>query len=324
MDEFSLIQQYFQRPSSDAVKANHQLVMGIGDDCAILDVPRGQQLVFSIDTMVEGVHFTQDTAPADIAWRLLGAAVSDLAAMGATPNNFTLALTIPELSEPWLQSFSDNLSAAAQAYQITLAGGDTSRGPLTLSVQVQGFVDSGQALLRSGANTGDVICVTGTLGDSRAGLSLLDHLTPDADQQYLLDRFYRPVPRVASGLLIKKYATACIDISDGLLADLGHVLSRSKKGAKIDSAAIPLSPQLKHIAGDKALHWALSGGEDFELCFTLSAENWRLLQRELQQAEPGIALCEIGVVTEESGLQIFQDNKWQAVTAQGFQHFSNE
>jgi thiamine-monophosphate kinase len=244
--------------------------------------------------------------------------------MGATPNNFTLALTMPELSQAWLQSFSENLAAAAQAYQITLAGGDTSRGPLTLSVQVQGFVDSGCALLRSGANSADVICVTGTLGDSRAGLSLLDDLAPNADQQYLLDRFYRPVPRVSSGLLINQYASACIDISDGLLADLGHILDSSNKGAKIDSAAIPLSPQLKKVAGDKALQWALSGGEDFELCFTLSADNWQLLQRDQQRAELGVAICKIGVITEQLGLQISSDDTWQSVTATGFQHFYNQ
>ena len=323
LDEFSLIKQYFDRPSTQSAKANPQLIKGIGDDCAILSVPMGKELVFSIDTFVEGVHFPVDAKPEDIAWRLLGAAVSDLAAMGATPNHFTLALTLPELSNEWLQHFSENLAQAADHYQITLVGGDTTKGPLTLSVQVQGFVDTGKALLRSGAQIDDVICVTGTLGDSRAGLSLLASNDDSDIHRYLLKRFYRPQARVSTGLLINQYANACIDISDGLLADLGHILVSSDKGACIDAQAIPLSRAIKAVAGDDALDWALTGGEDFELCFTLSATNWSLLQQALVDTEHLVVISKIGTIKAGSGIEIYQDAKWQSIAAGGYNHFSN-
>ena len=321
MDEFSLIKRYFELPSAESARVNAQLIQGIGDDCAVLAVPNNQDLVFSLDTLVEGVHFPVDASAADIAWRVLGASVSDLAAMGATPNNFTLALTLPELSESWLQSFSENLAQAAKQYQLTLAGGDTTKGPLTLSVQVQGFVDKGTALLRSGAQVGDVICVTGSLGDSRAGLSLLGNAVSSPVHNYLLDRFYRPVPRVSTGQLLKPYASSCIDISDGLLADLAHILNRSGKGAKIDSSLLPLSAPLQQIAADKALDWALSGGEDFELCFTLSAKNWRLLQARLAESGHCVAISNIGVICDEPGLQLYRNDQWHHVAAKGFKHF---
>jgi len=323
LDEFALIKHYFERPNEQSAKENPQLIKGIGDDCAILSVPRDQDLVFSIDTMVEGVHFPIDANPADIAWRLLGAAVSDLAAMGATPNHFTLALTLPRMSEPWLKCFSQHLALAAQRYQISLAGGDTTKGPLTLSVQVQGFVASGSALLRSGAQVDDVICVTGTLGDSRAGLSLLAGADGGEVHQYLLDKFYRPQARVSSGQLISQYANACIDISDGLLADLGHILMCSEKGARIDAQMIPLSTQMTQIAGDNALDWALTGGEDFELCFTLSPESWQLLQQASARTQHCVAINKIGTINAGTGIELFRDSKWQKIAAKGFNHFSN-
>jgi len=323
LDEFSLIKQYFERPSTQSAKANPQLVKGIGDDCAILNVPQGCQLVFSIDTLVEGVHFPVDAKPEDIAWRLLGAAVSDLAAMGATPNHFTLALTLPELSNIWLKSFSENLAQAADHYQITLVGGDTTKGPLTLSVQVQGFVETGKALLRNGAQVDDVICVTGSLGDSRAGLSLLTSQEDSDIHRYLRKRFYRPQARVSTGLLINQYASACIDISDGLLADLGHILVSSDKGACIDSQVIPLSREIKAVAGDDALDWALTGGEDFELCFTVSATKWSLLQQALADTKHLVAISKIGTIKAESGIEIYKDAKWQSIAARGFNHFSS-
>lgn len=322
MDEFSLIKRYFERPSVASVQANAQLIHGIGDDCAVLEVPHNQDLVFSLDTLVEGVHFPVDVNPADLAWRVLGASVSDLAAMGATPNNFTLALTLPELSASWLQSFSENLATAAQQYQITLAGGDTTKGPLTLSVQVQGFVDKGTALLRSGALVDDVICVTGSLGDSRAGLSLLNEAISTPAHDYLLDRFYRPVPRISTGRFIRHFASSCIDISDGLLADLGHILNRSGKGANIDSRLLPLSAALREVAAENALDWALSGGEDFELCFTLSAQNWQRLEQKLKDTGHPIAITKIGVISGTLGLQIYRDAQWHKVAATGFKHFS--
>ena len=319
MDEFSLIKQFFEQPNAAADKDNLHLLKGIGDDCAVLRVPDGKDLVFSLDTLVEGVHFPHNADAAELAWRLLGAAVSDLAAMGAQPNNFTLALTLPSLDQNWLQRFSENLAQAASQYHITLAGGDTTKGPLTLSAQVQGFVDRDQALLRNAAKLGDLVCVTGPLGDSRAGLSLLDKEQLNAAQHYLLERYYRPEPRVATGLIIKAFANACIDISDGLLADLGHILSQSQLGAKLLSDAIPMSSQMCDVAGDQALQWALSGGEDFELCFTIPKEAWPSMQQALQGHH--IKVSQIGEIVEQTGIQLYQNNIWRPVEKAGFNHF---
>ena len=322
MDEFSLIERFFAQPNAGAAQANSALQQGIGDDCAILRVPQGLELVFSLDTLVAGVHFPEDADPGEIAWRLLGAAVSDLAAMGAEPNCFTLALTLPELDQQWLKKFSQQLASAADKYQITLAGGDTTKGPLTLSVQVQGFVEQGRALLRSGASAGDLICVSGSLGDSRAGLELLDIEQPGVSQQYLLQRYYRPVPRIATGLLLRDYASACIDISDGLLADLEHILRRSGVGARLNADSIPMSEAMRQVAGTKALQWALSGGEDFELCFTVPAEQWPALNQQLLQHQ--VAVSTIGVISAETELQIFREGQWQNITAAGYNHFNSE
>ena len=319
MDEFALIKRFFEQPNAAADRDNSYLLKGIGDDCAVLRVPNDKDLVFSLDTLVEGVHFPHNADAAELAWRLLGAAVSDLAAMGAEPNNFTLALTLPDLDQHWLQRFSENLALAAKQYKITLAGGDTTKGPLTLSAQVQGFVDRGQALLRNGAKLGDLICVTGQLGDSRAGLSLLDEQNLDEAKRYLLERYYRPEPRVPTGLLIKEYANACIDISDGLLADLGHILNQSQVGAKLLSDSIPMSEQMQGLAGDRALSWALSGGEDFELCFTIPKHAWPLMQQKLQGHF--VSVSKIGEIVAQDGIQMYQNNVWQQVEKAGFNHF---
>jgi thiamine-monophosphate kinase len=189
-------------------------------------------------------------------------------------------------------------------------------------VQVHGFVDKGCALLRSGAKEGDLICVSGALGDSRAGLSLLginDHSVLTHEQCYLLDRFHRPEPRISTGLLLNEFASACIDISDGLLADLNHILNRSQVGAKLNADSIPLSQPLRNIAKTQALDWALSGGEDFELCFTVPASKWPQLQTLLTQHD--VQISTVGVICAEQGLQIYRDGCWQEVSASGFNHF---
>ncbi|EPJ43372.1 MAG: thiamine monophosphate kinase [Osedax symbiont Rs1] len=319
MDEFALIKRYFEQPNFQAAQRNHAIVKGIGDDCAILQIPDATELVFSIDTLVEGVHFLRGASAANIAWRLLGSAVSDLAAMGAEPNSFTLALTLPELSADWLQEFSENLSAAAAAYQLSLVGGDTTRGPLTLTVQVQGFVAKGAALLRSGASVGDVICVSGSLGDSRAGLSLLGSDIANPEHDYLRTRYYRPSPRIATGLLIKDSASACIDVSDGFLADLQHILTQSKVAAQLDAALIPRSLALQQVAGELALEWALNGGEDFELCFTVPLKDWPSLQKRLQNHN--VAVTAVGTITAGNGLQLMRDGQWRDISAAGYKHF---
>ena len=334
MDEFALIRQYFQSLQRDSSMCG--VSVGIGDDCAVLNVAPDQQLVVSIDTLVEGTHFLPDTPAEQLAWRLLGASVSDLAAMGATPAWLTLALTLPHADESWVSSFSAALSDATQEYKIQLVGGDTTRGPLTLTAQVHGFVQTGCALLRSGAKSGDLVCVTGTLGDSRAGLeSLLNdshlksapatHVSPNhiplaENIEYLRQRFYRPLPRISTGKLIVPFASSCIDISDGLLGDLNHILEHSRVGAQINPAALPLSIALQASTdAETAQKWALTGGEDFELCFTVPAEQWVNLQAQLQHHD--VPVTAIGAICDKPGLQLFQAGEWCSVEANGYKHF---
>ncbi len=320
MDEFSLIKHYFHPPENNL--PDPSVIHGIGDDCAVLSVPQGQQLALSIDTLVEGVHFLPNTSPDLLAWRLLGSAISDLAAMGATPAWVTLALTLPSADQAWLSHFSDALHEALRRYKVTLIGGDTTKGPLTLSAQVHGFVPSGQALLRRGAQVDDLICVTGTLGDSRAGLaSLMQNLTADKTIDYLQERFYKPTPRISSGQLLVGYASACLDISDGLLGDLNHLLAYDALGAEIDSQQLPISAQLRNFVGEEqSIEWALTGGEDFELCFTIPKQRWQALQTLLANHE--VPLTRIGRVVQQSGIQIkTAEGQWKTTPPKGYNHF---
>lgn len=271
MNEFALIQAYFNRPSQLP-----SVVQSVGDDCAILNIPNHQQLVMSIDTLVEGVHFLPDTDPALIAERAIHVAVSDLAAMGASPQWLTLALTLPSASDDWLAKFSAGFFAAANYYGMDLIGGDTTRGALTISVQVHGFVERDSALLRSSAQSGDSIYVTGTLGDGAAGLAVLqgELKTNMAAKEYLLNRYYRPTAQIIAGKLIKPWVNAAIDISDGLLADLGHICRGSDLVARIDESLLPYSDALlSSSAPEQCLQWALTGGDDYQLCFTVSQKH---------------------------------------------------
>lgn len=267
LGEFELIYQYFSSYGAGAA-----VQLGVGDDCAVLSVPEGDQLVASVDTMVEGRHFPEAAFPEDVAYRSIAAAASDLAAMGARPLGMTLALTVPDTDELWLHSFSEGLGQAVTAFNLPLVGGDTTRGALTISVQVFGAVPAGQALLRSGARPGDRLCVSGYMGDAAAGLALEQGTTTFelSDVEYLSQRFYRPTPRLTLGESLLGTATACIDISDGLLADVGHLARASGVAVSIESSRVPLSPALRRLRdGEQALRWALTGGDDYELCFTL-------------------------------------------------------
>lgn len=316
--EFELIQRYFA--DSTEASSDASVVLGIGDDCAILDIPAGQQLVVSIDTLVEGTHFLPDTAPELLASRLMGAAVSDLAAMGATPAWLTLALTLPESDESWLAAFSQQLHQLCQRFQITLIGGDTTRGPLALSAQVHGFVTAGKALRRQGAQVDDLICVSGCLGDSRAGLEgQLNGFPLQQHAAYLHQRFFAPEPRLTLGQQLTDMATSCIDISDGLLSDLQHILQASQVGARLQLEALPLSAALVESFGEaQAREWALSGGEDFELCFTLPATELPKL------AQLDMAVAVVGKVTQAPDLSLMlRGEPYQAQRA-GFDHFDAE
>lgn len=312
LGEFELIRRYFAEASTDA-----SVALGIGDDCALLIPAPDEVMAVSIDTLVEGTHFLPGTAPEHLASRLLGASVSDLAAMGARPAWFTLALTLPEATEAWLEPFATSLIAIANALNIRLVGGDTTRGPLSLSAQVHGFVPVDKALRRQGAAVGDLVCVTGTLGDSRAGLeTLLKQEPQSAKVDYLQARFNAPTPRLKTGLALRGIATACVDISDGVLADLGHLLNNSALGADLNIDTLPLSPQLLAYAGLKqAQQWALTGGEDFELCFTCPAS----MQDTLASLPEPVAV--IGQISPVPGIRL----DGQPVSgAGGYDHFAKE
>ncbi len=267
-DEFSIIERYFTW--DDPPKSVHK---SVGDDAALLNLPlEQQQLVVSVDTLISGVHFPVETNAHAIAHKALAVNLSDLAAMGAEPAWFTLSLTLPDIDTEWLSEFSEGLKSLAKLHNIFLVGGDTCRGKLSITIQVMGFVKQGKALLRSTAQQGDHIYVTGTLGDAAAGLAVLQNrlfLNPQ-DTAECVSKLEYPQPRNSMSRLLQGYASACIDISDGLLADLQHILDASKVGAKINTHTIPLSSALKKLDHSKALELALIGGDDYELLFTIS------------------------------------------------------
>lgn len=324
MREFELIQQFFQRESVE--NPMDSVVLGIGDDCALLQLPAAKQLAVSVDTLVADVHFPVAANPDDIAERALRTNLSDLAAMGAEPLWFTLALTLPknsaEITEDWLRSFSHGLFRAAREFNIALVGGDTSCGPLSITIQVMGAVASHQALRRDGASIGDFICVTHCLGDGAAALAVIQQrLQLDAEHEnYLLQRFYQPTPRLKEAELLRNIASAALDISDGLMGDLAHICTASDLAAVIAVEDLPLSPALLAMDNlDQARRWALSGGDDYELCFTVPREKMPELamliaQGKLQASVIGEMHAGAGVVCELNG-ETF------ALEQQGYQHF---
>ncbi|AMQ89943.1 thiamine-phosphate kinase [Marinobacter sp. LQ44] len=312
MGEFELIRRFFMPLANKAM--TDQLVLGPGDDCAIQRVPEGRDLVFSVDTLVEGVHFPENYSPYYLGWRALAVATSDLAAMGATPVCFTLALTMPEAQPEWLADFAHGLAKASDAFGIALAGGDTTRGPLAVSVQVHGTVAQGSAIRRSGARPGDLICVSGPLGAAGAALDFLGATHPGADQQAVLARYHFPEPRFVLGQQLIGKASAAIDISDGLLADLDHILEQSGVGAELDAKNIPMLPALHRLKGDAALSLALTAGDDYELCVTIAPDQYAALAPEVQGA-----LIIIGCIQQELGLRMRGAEMTEAPV--GFDHF---
>ena len=312
MDEFNLIDKYFVWDSPP-----HEVVLSVGDDAAILDIPDNKQLVTSIDTLISGVHFPHDTPPDAIGHKALAVNLSDLAAMGATSHWFTLALTLPEIEKKWLEGFSVGLKSLAQEHSCFLVGGDTTRGPLSITIQVMGWVDKGKALLRSGAKAGDKIYVTGTLGDANAGLDSIlkgSELLSLDDRQYCEAKLNYPTPRLIESEIIKKFASSCIDLSDGLLQDLSHILKASKVGAEINLAALPFSSALKTLDQQVAEGFALAGGDDYELLFTVSPENELSILKKMD----GKVSC-IGIIN--NNLNQILDKTGQLLEAKGYNHF---
>ena len=319
MNEFDLINTFF----SVQPVARGDVVLGIGDDAAVLEVPAGAQLVVSTDTLNAAVHFPVATDPVLVGHKSLAVNLSDLAAMGATPAWFTLNLSLPQPDQRWLAGFCRGLFDLAALHAIALVGGDTTRGPLSVSIQASGLVPRGQALLRSGARPGDGIYVTGSLGD--AALGLMQHqgrLAAPTDQRaQLLQRLHSPTPRVQEGLRLRGLASSCIDISDGLCADLGHILERSGVGARIELESIPVSPAYRASLIPLSMDPVLTGGDDYELCFAVPAQR----EVELALAVEGFScLCtRIGVIEPAPGLRIVDatGGLYQPVT-RGYDHFS--
>lgn len=318
--EFELIARYFDRVTS----SRRDVEKGIGDDCALLTLPEKQTLAISTDTLVEGVHFLRDIHPSDLGYKALAVNLSDLAAMGADPAWLTLALTLPEVNEAWLKDFSDSLFELLDYYDMQLVGGDTTRGPLSLTLGIHGLVPQGRALKRSGARPGDWIYVTGTLGDSAAGLALLQHhmkINDPVAHEALIKRHLRPMPRILQGQALRDLATSAIDLSDGLISDLRHILKASDCGARLNLDALPLSAVMKqHFEPDQALRWALSGGEDYELCFTVPEINRGALDVAL--GHYGVPFTCIGQMAPQSdGLVLLQGGKPVESDLKGFDHF---
>jgi thiamine-monophosphate kinase len=317
MGEFELIRNYFA--AAPCAQPGEGVALGIGDDCALLSVAAGEQLAISTDTLVAGVHFPDVCDPFLLGQRALGVSASDLAAMGANPIAFTLALTLPDVSGEWLQAFARGLNDMAQGCSMRLIGGDTTRGPLSLTVTVFGAVPSGMALTRGGAQVGDLLCVGGPLGDGAGALPLVlnQRSTEASTTQALLARYWSPQPQFELGLALRGKATAALDISDGLLADCGHIALASGVRLLVERDKLPMSDALKAFFDpDEALNAALSGGDDYRLAFTLPP-SW--LADLLAAGQPVFV---IGQVVEGQGVALI-DEHGQDVTplTRGYQHF---
>jgi thiamine-monophosphate kinase len=300
LSEFDLIRDHFTHLGA----SREDVILGVGDDCALLRVPAGCELAVSIDTLVSGIHFLPAVAPEALGHKSLAVSLSDLAAMGAEPAWATLALTLPMslpgASPSWVAAFCRGLDTLARQHRVAVVGGDTTSGPLAISIQVHGFVPPGQAVRRRGARPGDLICVSGTLGD--AGLALRTILAGQDLAEDLRARLERPTPRVAAGLALRGQATAMIDCSDGLAADLGHILEASAVGADIALADLPLSPPVAAAVAAGA-DWSLplASGDDYELCFTVPAAARAALPGIAQVA--GCPLTVIGTIREGNDLR---------------------
>jgi thiamine-monophosphate kinase len=315
LSEFGLIRDYFAAIAC----TRDDVVLGIGDDCALLRVPVGNELAVSIDTLVSGVHFLPDCDPERLGHKSLAVGLSDLAAMGAEPAWATLAITMPHADESWLGAFSRGFARLAHAHRIALVGGDTTRGPLSISVQVQGLAPPGAAVRRDGARAGDLVFVSGTLGDAGLALSLLNEGEPVSE--FLRERLERPSPRIDLGLALRGVATAMIDVSDGLAADLGHVLRASGAGAEVRLADLPLSAEVeRHVAQVGDWDLPVAAGDDYELCFCVPMDQHERIATLARRH--GVRIAAVGRILPARGLrwQLPDGGLWQPRFS-GYDHF---
>ena len=345
MSEFNLIKKHFTRPTKHTN-------LGVGDDGALVCIAEGMQLVISTDMLVAGTHFLHDCAPYDIGWKALAVNVSDMAAMGANAKWATLAIALPQIlpspyqgegqdrghhvtpspalplkqggiiNAAWLAEFSRGFFACAKAFNIDLIGGDTTRGPLNICVTIMGEVPIGAALRRDGAQIGNDIWVSGNLGSAALGLAhLQEKLSLTIELETCLRALHTPTPRAALGLALRGIATSCIDVSDGLMADLGHILKASNCGATIDLEKIPCIDLLKNdLQNSQFQTFILAGGDDYELCFTASPKQREAIN--LLSKQINLPITNIGTTHVDIGLQAYYKNNQIKLLKQGFDHFA--
>jgi thiamine-monophosphate kinase len=320
LGEFDLIARFFTRP---VPAGRSDIALGVGDDCAVLQPAPGEQWAVSTDTLVEGIHFLPTVDPAALGHKALAVNLSDLAACGAEPRCFFLALALPKIDEAWLQSFSAGLFALADAHGCVLAGGDTTRSPhgVVITITVMGAVPQGRALLRAGAHAGDDLWVSGTLGDAAFGLAARQGESSAADDAATgIERLERPRPQVPLGLALRGLATSAIDVSDGLLGDLGHVLECSAVGARVAWDRVPRSVELRRQPEADQRRWALTGGDDYELLFTAPAARRDAVERAAAAA--GATVTRIGEITSTGRLELVDaDGRAMDTAPRAFDHF---
>ncbi|MDO9206225.1 thiamine-phosphate kinase [Methylotenera sp.] len=317
MSEFDLIHQYFTRPT-------RHTNLSVGDDAALISITKGMELAISADMLVAGTHFFADCDPYQLGWKSLAVNVSDMAAMGANPKWATLAIALPEVNQPWLAEFSKGFFACADDFNVDLIGGDTTRGPLTISVQIMGEVPAGKAIKRSGAKVNDEIWVSGTLGDAAMALAVMQQRfnLARSDLNQIENALHTPQPRVALGQALHGVANSAIDISDGLLADLGHILKASKLGAIIRLDQVPISDTVhKNLHLKQVKNMVLAGGDDYELCFTAPSNQHAEIANLSKTLN--LALSHIGQITANTDLIVRGlDNEILDIKETGFDHFN--
>ncbi len=320
MKEFKVIDRFF----AGRGQSRRDVELSVGDDCALVNPAEHKSIAISCDTLVENVHFFADMPAKALGYKALAVNLSDLASMGAEPAWMTLAITLPEVDEAWLEAFSDSLSATAEYYGLALVGGDTTRGPKSITITINGQVPTGKALTRCGAKNGDWIYVTGTLGDSALGLDVLrgkQKLSEEAEA-FFIERHYYPTPRVLAGQALRDLASSAIDLSDGLVGDIGHILSRSGVGAVINVDELPISELMsKSVSLEEALGYALTGGEDYELLFTVPEAQRGALEVALSHS--GVSFAQIGQISTGDKLRLIKDGEPFEPVNFGFEHFKS-
>jgi thiamine-monophosphate kinase len=311
LGEFEIIARYF---ASHDVRRD--VLLGIGDDAAVLQCESDKRLVVAMDTIVEGVHFLPDTDACDVAYRSLAVNLSDIAAMGAVPSWMTLSLSLPRSDEAWVRSFAEGLFSLARQHDVVLVGGDTVKGPLVVTVQIAGWVEANRWLTRSGAKPGDLLYVSGIPGEAAAGLSLMKQGVQGAAAAHLRSRFLRPEPRVELGRALREIASSTMDISDGLLTDLDKLCASSACGARVELERLPKSESMQQLFDrDSCIDFALAGGDDYELLFTVPPEHSQSI------ADLSIICTRIGEVTTDRRVECVRDGQPVNVQRRGYDHF---